>query len=309
MATTALRLVGPLLLAASPAAASFSLDTVVQDYWYYVHNHLAQSTSQACLDAYSTPIDCDKTLLGMASSGSPNFNPVVSDLESMCSGTCKKSLDSYLDGIKAACSFDAGDAAIVHDRAKPYPEVPVDVVAEVFQYNYARACSWNGTDWCYFGYSYGNNPNWARSDPPCSDSCALNFLANAHNYPGSNYTFRIYELEYQSSWWENVYAEGWETVQECRNKNGGDSTGTTLKGASSTKTSSETTSTAEPTTSTSVEASETPGATSTSDGASASTSASDASATSPPATGSASGLGNSPFAMLVLCSAITLFWV
>lgn len=131
-----------LAVALRPAACAFSLDTVVQDWWYYVHNHLADTTSPACLAAYAAPIDCDQTLLGLVSSGSPNFNPGLDDLERMCVPSCADSLEAWVRNVNNVCTQD-GDAALVYD-SRPYPEVPVAVVGEVFQYEYAFACSKDG---------------------------------------------------------------------------------------------------------------------------------------------------------------------
>lgn len=131
-----------LAIALRPASCSFSLDTVVTDWWYYVHNHLADTTSAECLAAYAAPIDCDKTLLGLVSSESPNFNPGFDDLESTCVPSCADSLDAWVQNVKKVCD-QKGDAALVHGASRPYPEVPVAVVGEVFQYQYAFTCSKN----------------------------------------------------------------------------------------------------------------------------------------------------------------------
>jgi hypothetical protein len=125
-----------------PAACAFNLDDVVKDWWYYVHNHLADTTSPACLAAYAAPIDCDVTLLGIVSSGSPNFNPKPADLERMCVPSCVDSLGAWVRNVRQVCNQE-GNAALLHGSAKPYPEVPVAVVGEVFQYEYAWSCSRN----------------------------------------------------------------------------------------------------------------------------------------------------------------------
>ncbi|KAI0870315.1 hypothetical protein GGS24DRAFT_475726 [Hypoxylon argillaceum] len=205
-----------LLLATAlrPVACSFSLDTVVTDWWYYVHNHLADTTSSACLAAYAAPIDCDMTLLGLVSSNSPNFNPGPDDLESMCVPSCTSSLEAWVQNVKTVCNQE-GDAALVSDNVRPYPEVPVAVVGEVFQYEYAWACSKNVSGWCYFNYPASSE--WARADFTCTNECASQFFANAHDLPGSAYWFRVYDLEERSSWWEGQWAEGWEHLLECRN--------------------------------------------------------------------------------------------
>ncbi|KAI8955637.1 hypothetical protein F4801DRAFT_274123 [Xylaria longipes] len=200
-------------IALRPASCSFSLDTLVTDTWYYVHNHLASTTSATCLAAYAAPIDCDVTLLGLVSSESPNFNPGPDDLERTCVPSCADSLDTWVQNVKKACNQE-GDAALVETARRPYPEVPVTVVGEVFQYEYAWACSKNSSGWCYFNYP--SSREWAQTDFTCTNECASQFFANAHNLPGSQYLFSVYELVERSSWWENQWAEGWQHLQECR---------------------------------------------------------------------------------------------
>ncbi|KAI0467119.1 hypothetical protein F4859DRAFT_276742 [Xylaria cf. heliscus] len=194
------------------ASCSFSLDTVVTDYWYAVHNHLADTTSAACLAAYAAPIDCEQTLLGIVSSDSPNFNPGPDDLESMCVPTCSNSLAAWVDNVNKVCTQE-GDGALVYGNTRPYPQVPVAVVGEVFQYEYAFACSKNISGWCYFNYPA--SPEWAEVDFTCTNECASQFFADAHNLPGSQYWYRIYELEDRSDWWKNQWEMGWEHLLEC----------------------------------------------------------------------------------------------
>ncbi|TRX95038.1 hypothetical protein FHL15_004123 [Xylaria flabelliformis] len=203
-----------LAIALRLAACSFSLDTVVTDWWYYVHNHLADTTSAACLAAYAAPIDCDKTLLGLVSSNSPNFNPGPDDLERTCVPSCADSLDAWVQNLKKVCN-QKGDGALVHGNSLPYPEVPVAVVGEVFQYEHAFACSKNISGWCYFNYP--SSSEWARTDFTCTNECASQFFANAHDLPGSQYWFRVYELEDRSDWWKTQWTEGYEHLLECRN--------------------------------------------------------------------------------------------
>ncbi|KAH8897469.1 hypothetical protein GQ53DRAFT_838066 [Thozetella sp. PMI_491] len=206
-----------LALALEPVRGSFSLNTVVQDYWYYVDNHLAATTSQTCLEAYNAPINCDQTLLGLVSSGSPNFNPGPNDFANMCVSSCKDSLDAYVRNVQAACS-QSGDGALVEPvrNHEQRAQVPVAVVGQIFQYEYAFACSRNSTGWCYFNYQDG--PDWADAEFPCEDGCAVQFFNDAHNFPGSNYTFMVYDLADQSDWWKKQWADGWDyLVQQCNN--------------------------------------------------------------------------------------------
>ncbi|ETS76555.1 hypothetical protein PFICI_11942 [Pestalotiopsis fici W106-1] len=206
------RLALALTLLLQPAACSFSLDTVVQDYWYYVHNHLASTTSDACLSAYAAPIDCDETLLGLVSSNSPNFNPGPADLERTCTTTCADSLNAYVQNVVDACTAE-GDGALVETDEKPHPQVSVAVVGQIFQYEYAWACSKAGSSWCYLDYP--SSDEWARSDFTCTNQCAAQFFYNAHTLPGANYWFRVYNLDYKSSWWENQWSDGWNHLLDC----------------------------------------------------------------------------------------------
>ncbi|RYP06659.1 hypothetical protein DL764_003043 [Monosporascus ibericus] len=194
-----------LSLALRPAACSFSLDTVVTDYWYYVHNHLADTTSQACLDAYSILIDCDMTLLGKVSSNSPNFNPGPEDLERTCVQACGDSLESWVVNVKAVCT-QPGDRAPVISSVRPRPQVPVVTVGEVFQYD---------SGWCDLNCPM--NEEWARDDFACGNGCAEQFFTLAHDLPASQYQFRhIYELLNKSNWWKTQFELGWETMLQCR---------------------------------------------------------------------------------------------
>ncbi len=95
-------------------------------------------------NAYNAVIDCDETLLGLVSSASPNFNPGPDDLERTCVPSCKDSLDRYVQNVQNACTLP-GDAALVEANAnnEPRAQVPVAVVGQVFQYEYAFACSHN----------------------------------------------------------------------------------------------------------------------------------------------------------------------
>lgn len=135
-------LLAALLTILPPVSCSFSLNDIVKDYWYYVDNHLASTTSQACLGAYNVPIECDQTLLGIVSSGSPNFNPGPDDLARTCVSTCSDSLDAWVQNVKSVCTA-SGDGALVETNLRPRPQVPVAVVGEILQYEYAFACSKN----------------------------------------------------------------------------------------------------------------------------------------------------------------------
>ncbi|KAJ5767137.1 uncharacterized protein N7511_004753 [Penicillium nucicola] len=209
-ATTILRLFA-LSAALGQATATFSLDTSGPS-WDYTTKDLADTTSQACKDAYSADIDCDDTLLKIVASMDPDFDPQSSDLQAMCTSTCKDSLSQYLKNVNTACSKD-GDRAGLASGNKYIYEAAVATAGEVFQYKYGQACATSGSDYCYL--TYPSSEDWARTDFPCSDECAVKFFQNAHEQPGSGYFFSYFALGNQSSYWEETFAGGWETVVQC----------------------------------------------------------------------------------------------
>lgn len=89
------------------------------------------------------------------------------------------------------------------------------------------------SDYCYL--TYPNSDDWARTDFPCSDECAVKFYQNAHEQPGSAYFFDYFALGNQTSYWEDTFAGGWETVVQCGD---GGSDLSSVSSASSTKTDS-----------------------------------------------------------------------
>ncbi|KAJ5590012.1 hypothetical protein N7450_003984 [Penicillium hetheringtonii] len=208
--TTVLRLLG-LAAALGPTTATFSLDTSGPS-WDYTTKDLADSTSQACKDAYSASIDCDETLLKIVASMDPDFDPQPSDLESMCTTTCSDSLYKYVKNVKAACGKN-GNLAGVSNGDKEVYEAPVETVGEIFQYEYSQGCAKNGTDYCYL--TFPMSENWASTEFPCSDKCAVQYYKNAHEQPGSGYYFNYFSLVTQTSWWNETFAGGWKTAAKC----------------------------------------------------------------------------------------------
>lgn len=140
--TTVLRLLG-LAAALGQATATFNLDTSGPS-WDYTTKDLADSTSQACKNAYSATIDCDETLLKIVASMDPDFDPQPSDLKSMCTTTCSDSLDKYVKNVKAACG-KKGDLAGVAEGNKEVYKAPVETIGEVFQYDFNKGCAKNGS--------------------------------------------------------------------------------------------------------------------------------------------------------------------
>ncbi|KAJ5812725.1 hypothetical protein N7447_009748 [Penicillium robsamsonii] len=193
------------------ATATFNLNTSGPS-WAYTTNDLADTTSQACKDAYSASINCDETLLKIVASMDPDFDPQSSDLKATCTTTCSDSLSKYVKNVKAACDKD-GDLAGIDNGNKVTYEAPVATVGEVFQYKYGQSCAKSGSDYCYL--TYPESDDWGNTDFPCSDECAVEFFRNAHEQPGSAYFFNYFSLGNQSSWWEETFAGGWETVVQC----------------------------------------------------------------------------------------------
>ncbi|KAJ5698728.1 hypothetical protein N7462_000733 [Penicillium macrosclerotiorum] len=219
-----------LFAALGQATASFNLNTSGPS-WDYTTKDLADTTSQACKNAYSASINCDDTLLKIVASMDPDFDPQSSDLQTMCTTTCSNSLSQYVKNVKAACD-KSGDLAGVASGNKEVYQAAVATVGEVFQYKYGQSCAKSGSDYCYLTYS--NSEDWARTDFPCSDECAVKFYQNAHEQPGSAYFFDYFALGNQSSYWEDTFAGGWETVVQCGD--GENSVGSVSTSASSTKT-------------------------------------------------------------------------
>ncbi|KAJ5184543.1 hypothetical protein N7491_007590 [Penicillium cf. griseofulvum] len=210
------------------ATATFSLDTAGPS-WDYTTKDLADTTSQACKDAYSANIDCQETLVKLVASMDPDFDPQPSDLQAVCTKTCSDSLSQYVKNVKAACNKD-GDLAGISSGNKNVYEAPVSTVGEVFQYKYGQSCAKSGSDYCYL--TYPNSDSWAKTDFPCTDECAVKFYRNAHEQPGSAYFFDYFSLGNQSTYWEGTFAGGWETVVQCD----GGSDVSLFSAASSTKT-------------------------------------------------------------------------
>ena len=124
------------------AAATFNLNTSGPD-WDYTAKDLANTTSQACKDAYSADINCDPTLLGLVASMRPGFKPGASDLDDTCTSSCKDSLDSYVAGVQAACTApgDKSQESVGGgDNVDMYLD-PVEIVGQIFQYTFASDCA------------------------------------------------------------------------------------------------------------------------------------------------------------------------
>lgn len=124
------------------AFASFSLDTSGPDWDYTTKTGLVNTTSQECKTAYSAPINCDPTLLGLVASMRPAFKPTDVDLARTCISDCSKSLQDYVANVKKACNqkTDLAKESLGGECCR-YINDRVEVVGQVFQYTFAKSCS------------------------------------------------------------------------------------------------------------------------------------------------------------------------
>ncbi|PGH08683.1 hypothetical protein AJ80_07804 [Polytolypa hystricis UAMH7299] len=205
-----------LLLFPLLVSSSFDLDTQGPD-WSYTTDDLADTTSQTCKDAYSAPIDCSDTLLGIAASMRPAFDPTEEDMRNTCTDTCRASLESYVQGVKKACT-KPGDRAreFLGGACTPcrFTERPVELVGRIFQYVLERACRKDKQDkFCYI-----ENSPYAGVDFDCDDACTMSFFTQAHDHPASDWWFNYYSLTSRGQYWAEEFEEGWKRVQECGGK-------------------------------------------------------------------------------------------
>ena len=141
----------PIFLTILPTftAATFSLNVSGPD-WDYTSTALTNTTSQACRDAYSASIDCDPTLLGLVASMRPSFAPTAADLDATCTSACKASLDAYVQNVTAVCSAPGDQAQeSLGGACCQYTTQPVQLVGQIFQYQFATACSKDRFVYCH----------------------------------------------------------------------------------------------------------------------------------------------------------------
>lgn len=141
-----LRFLVPLLYYPQLGACSFSLDVSGPD-WNLTAPLLADTTSQACKDAYSAAVDCETTIRDLASNLRQGraWDPTPEELARACVPACVDSLDAYVRNVRAACD-QPGDSAPVYDSSDPLgprDPAPVADVGELLQYIYSRACARN----------------------------------------------------------------------------------------------------------------------------------------------------------------------
>jgi hypothetical protein len=130
------------LILLSTVTATFNLNTSGPD-WDYTTKDLANTTSQACKDAYSVDIECDVTLLGLVASMRPDFKPDASDFDNTCTSACFDSLVNYVNGVYEACTAPGDKAQEYVGGGKDFDLDPVWIVGQIFEYTYASDCAKN----------------------------------------------------------------------------------------------------------------------------------------------------------------------
>lgn len=88
-----------------------------------------------------------------------------------------------------------------------FPSISIAIIHQI------RVPTSYRSDYCYLTYS--SSQDWARETFPCNDTCAIQFYQNAHDQPGSAYLFSYMDLCNQTSYWEDTFAGGWDTVVQC----------------------------------------------------------------------------------------------
>lgn len=128
--------------ASATATAAITLDGLTLD-WDYRAARLLPTTSDRCRAAFRAKIDCPDTLLNLAASMRPVFEPAPADFALTCSATCKASLDNYLGGLMLNCNAP-GDLTEMHtDGPRPATWCPSSRSASG---SWAGCCStfWRG---------------------------------------------------------------------------------------------------------------------------------------------------------------------
>lgn len=144
------------LATARLTSATFSLEEQCAD-WSYTTKDLAPTTSQKCKDAYSANIDCDSSVLRLVTSSQSLFKRTSVDLDTVCTDTCKASIDAYIQNVKEECAAE-GDKAQEYSEglwkrggghSNKYYLHPVETIGLLFQYTVAWDCAKNGYVDCF----------------------------------------------------------------------------------------------------------------------------------------------------------------
>lgn len=112
--------------------------------WGLTGDTLDQYTSHACKMAYEAPIDCSDTLLALVASPDAEYEPSSSDLDDICTDSCRSSLASYVRNVEEVCS-EPWDWALISTAAVcedcRVSQTPVESVGKIFQYKLESACA------------------------------------------------------------------------------------------------------------------------------------------------------------------------
>lgn len=206
------------------------------DDWGLTTDTLDTYTSHSCRTAYEASIDCSDTLLSVVSSPDPDYLPSASDLDDMCTDTCRDSLESYVKNVEEVCSSDydwalMSTAAVCIDCR--FVQTPVETVGKFFQYKLESACALDrytsqssflpyihkqsadgdltsDSDYCYL------HPPSGGSDFPCSDTCSVDYYKTAHAHsPVSEFKFSNLWLVEESNYWKRDFEEGYKRALVC----------------------------------------------------------------------------------------------
>ncbi|KAF6228737.1 hypothetical protein HO173_011756 [Letharia columbiana] len=201
-----------LLLLIHSASATFSLNDT-GPYWSYTARQLSPTTDRKCLTAYSAPIACTETLLGLVTSLRPGFQPTRDDLSSLCTLGCKSALEDYVQNVGSACGAKgdlATQQAVKSGKNNTY--VHVWVVGQMFEYTYAQSCAKDGTN-NFCPLTSTTLPSAAAN---CSSPCSVAFYTNAHDFaPASQKQFQDSYLATQTAYWIKRFNLGYRALVAC----------------------------------------------------------------------------------------------
>ena len=105
---------------------------------YTIASGLSDTTSLDCQNAFAAPITCDDTLLALTEDFANKIHAAAPNLQRTCSADCKSSLQDYTRDLGMACN-QPGDSA-VQTQGDSVKDIPVYLVGQILEYNYAQAC-------------------------------------------------------------------------------------------------------------------------------------------------------------------------
>ncbi|KAH8665152.1 hypothetical protein BGZ60DRAFT_470790 [Tricladium varicosporioides] len=147
-----------ILLGSSFCAASFQL------YRFYDQAYVASfyGLSNSCISALNATVDCDEAAATMVGRGADVNYWYMDNITTLCTTTCRNSLDSWKSKVTGACAKDKLGLSGIEVEAK----------AMVFQitYNFDLACLQDSKNkWCFFDSQNWVGSNYIRWEPTCND--------------------------------------------------------------------------------------------------------------------------------------------